>query len=145
MCRPSSLQSLLSIVVISLGLRQTEAFAIPFASTAHGARSTWNVKVWVPVRCQGSPNKGDDPGEVILQDDLDAMMKRDRFVDDTFPIPSSNYDDTDRNENESSLYNAAPLVSGVLITGFSLFLTFYGYYAGITGTDPLFQQYPPTP
>ncbi len=41
-----------------------------------------------------------------------------------------------------NLYNAAPVVSGVLITGFSLFLTFYGYYAGITGTDPIFQQYP---
>lgn len=41
-----------------------------------------------------------------------------------------------------NLYNAAPVVSGVLITGFSLFLTFYGYYAGITETDPIFQQYP---
>ncbi|KAI2491155.1 hypothetical protein MHU86_23413 [Fragilaria crotonensis] len=144
MRRPSPPQSLLLLVAITLGLRQTEAFAITFA-TAHGARSTLNVKVLVPVLCKGSPNKGEDPGEVILQEELDAMMKRDTLVDDAMLIQNNNNNDEDLDERESSLYNAAPLVSGVLITGFSLFLTFYGYYAGITGTDPLFQQYPPTP
>jgi hypothetical protein len=140
---PSSLQSLLWIVVITMGLRQTQAFAITFA-TAPGARSTSNVKLMVKIRCKGSPT-GDDTGDVILQDELDAMMGKDRLDEDTMPFQNSNYDGADLNENESFLYNAAPLVSGVLITGFSLFLTFYGYYAGLSGTDPLFQQYPPTP
>lgn len=52
--------------------------------------------------------------------------------------------DSAASSNDLTLYNAAPLVSGVLITGFSLFLTFYGFYAGISGTDPIFQQYPTT-
>ena len=51
-------------------------------------------------------------------------------------------DDDNKESNQLNLYNAAPRVSGVLITGVSLFLTLYGFYAGISGTDPLFQQYP---
>jgi hypothetical protein len=41
-----------------------------------------------------------------------------------------------------TLYNAAPLISGFLITAVSLFLTAYAFYAGLSGTDPLFQAYP---
>jgi hypothetical protein len=41
-----------------------------------------------------------------------------------------------------TLYNAAPLISGLLVTAVSLFLTAYAFYAGLSGTDPLFQAYP---
>ena len=101
------------------------------------------------VVCKGSPT-GEDPGNVLLQEELDAMMRSDRLVAEEKTTPFVNRNDDDDNDiaisNESEpLYNAAPLVSGVIITGFSVFLTFYGFYAGLTGTDPLFQQYPPTP
>lgn len=35
------------------------------------------------------------------------------------------------------LYNAAPLFTGVVVTIFTLALTGYGIYAGLTGDDPL--------
>jgi hypothetical protein len=47
---------------------------------------------------------------------------------------------SDRNEEDDdypSLYNAAPLFTGSIITLFTLFLTVYGIYAGLTGDDPM--------
>lgn len=47
---------------------------------------------------------------------------------------------SDRNEDDDeypSLYNAVPLFTGSIVTLFTLFLTVYGIYAGLTGDDPM--------
>ena len=44
---------------------------------------------------------------------------------------------TDDDDVSLELYNAAPLFTGVIVTIFTLLLTGYGIYAGITGDDPL--------
>ena len=47
---------------------------------------------------------------------------------------------SDRDEEDDdypSLYNAAPLFTGSIVTLFTLFLTVYGIYAGLTGDDPM--------
>jgi hypothetical protein len=144
MC-PRSLLLPLLIVMISV-LKLTQALAIPIPTALDGTR--WGVRtnvVSAHVCCQGSPTGEDPAEEVLLQEELDAMMGTDRLAEENLPVSSRNYDDNDDSNENQSLYNAAPLVSGVLITGFSVFLTFYGFYAGLSGTDPLFQQYPPIP
>jgi hypothetical protein len=150
---PLSLMLPFLIVLMVSRLGQTRALAIPIPTVL--GRAKWASRVRVPARellvvvCKGSPT-GEDPGNVLLQEELDALMRPDRLVAEEKTTPFVNRNDDDDSDiavsNESELlYNAAPLVSGVIITGFSVFLTFYGFYAGLTGTDPLFQQYPTTP
>lgn len=50
-------------------------------------------------------------------------------------VPSPSKNDTD--DPSISLYNAVPLFTGTVITILSLVLVVYGFYAGLTGDDPL--------
>ena len=63
-----------------------------------------------------------------LQQEFNVMMSR--------GAGSGDKDDGEE-YNDDGLYNAAPLFTGVVVTVFSLILTGYGIYAGLTGDDPL--------
>jgi hypothetical protein len=122
MC-PLSLMLPFLIVLMVSRLEQTRALAIPIPTVL--GRAKWESRVIVPahelllVVCQGSPT-GEDPGNVLLQEELDAMVRPDRLVAEEKTTPFVNRNDDDDNDSAVSnerepLYNAAPLVSGVII------------------------------
>ena len=113
---------LLILLLLVVVVEQSQAFSIPVS---------YKIKRASFTKLYESPI--DD--EVALQEELNAM------AEGSGGGSSGGGDDDD--ELPNPLYNAAPLVSGVIITVFSCFLTFYGFYAGLSGTDPLFDQYPP--
>ena len=115
---------LLILLLLVVFVEQSQAFSIP---VSYGIKRASFTKLYEsPI---------DD--EVALQEELNAMAEGSGGGGSG----GSGADDDDDLPNP--LYNAAPLGSGVIITVFSCFLTFYGFYAGLSGTDPLFDQYPP--
>jgi hypothetical protein len=75
-----------------------------------------------------------------LQQELDyrkMMRAHNGDVDNTVVVVRSNKDDDSSSDIDDALYNAAPIFTGTIVTVFSLLLTGYGIYAGLTGDDPL--------
>jgi hypothetical protein len=73
-----------------------------------------------------------DPAE--LQRELNALMAPVK-ISSTESWGGGNNDDDD--DESASLYNAAPLYTGAVVTLGTFFLTGYLIYAGLTGDDPL--------
>lgn len=66
------------------------------------------------------------------QTEKDGMMQDTRMA-----TGQSLFQDDSGTKEGMNLYNAVPLFTGVIVLFFSLFITGYMFYAGLTGDDPL--------
>lgn len=79
---------------------------------------------------------------IVLHDKIQPQQDEDDpdYDEDIAKLFTDN-DWTNDPSGDMEMYNAAPIVTGVIVTAFTTFLAGYGIYAGLTENDPLFQQY----
>ena len=69
---------------------------------------------------------------------LSQQKEKEGMIQDTRTgTANSLFQDDSSTKEEMNLYNAVPLFTGVIVLLFSLAITGYMFYAGLTGDDPL--------
>jgi hypothetical protein len=82
-------------------------------------------------RVDDANKESEDPE--VLQRQFDAMIEKGSAATNFDNMPT-----TANKENEDNdLYNPIPLFTGAVLTTFSLMVTGYLFYAGLTCNDPL--------
>ena len=114
---------LVCLLLLRVGFEFTSSvIAVNAFLPAASVRQLQRIKVseasWLWLDKKNNPNEEEDEQHAAAMAESLSALNDD---DDDYP----------------SLYNAAPLFTGSIITLFTLFLTVYGIYAGLTGDDPM--------